>query len=77
MNLDRMQRRDQHQWSWGSAPDPGIYRIRANLGDRRERGDSSPPQSPILAPGTALGSVPTVALSSAQAASIVADNMVI
>ena len=47
-----------------------IYRISANLGEKKERGDNVSPPSPILAPGTALGSVPTVALSSAQVMSI-------
>jgi hypothetical protein len=40
-----------------------IYRIRANLG--MPRGGSLPP-IPVLAPGSALGSRPRVALSSAQ-----------
>ena len=53
--------------SWGSAPDPGIYRFGANLGDDEDRGDRWPPQSPILAPGTALRLFPNSALSSAQA----------
>src|SRR4051794_1882638 len=43
-----------------------IYRIRANPG--RPRGGIVPP-APVLAPGSALGSRPRVALSSAQAPS--------
>jgi hypothetical protein len=44
-----------------------IYRIRANPG--RPRGGIVPP-APVLAPGSALGSRPRVALSSAQAPSL-------
>ena len=52
--------------SWGSAPDPGIYRIDANLGERG--GGAWPPALrswPLLA---ALGLRPRRALSSAQVA---------
>ncbi len=39
----------------------------ANPGDKKgQRGRKAPPPSPVLAPRSALGSVPTVALSSAQ-----------
>src|SRR5262249_15483770 len=44
-----------------------IYRFRANPG--MPRGGVLPP-TPVLAPGTALGSRPRVALSSAQAPSV-------
>jgi hypothetical protein len=44
-----------------------IYRFRANPG--RPRGGIVPP-APVLAPGSALGSRPRVALSSAQALSM-------
>jgi hypothetical protein len=44
-----------------------IYRFRANPG---KPGSGIVPLSPVLAPGTALGSRPRVALSSAQALSV-------
>jgi transposase len=48
-------------------PNPRDLPPDANPGDKKdERGRTDPPPSPVLAPGSALGSVPTVALSSAQ-----------
>jgi transposase len=48
-------------------PNPRDLSPGANPGDKKSaRGRTPPPPSPVLAPGSALGSVPTVALSSAQ-----------
>jgi transposase len=48
-------------------PNPRDLSHRANPGDKKgERGQTLPPPSPVLAPGAALGSVPTGALSSVQ-----------
>jgi hypothetical protein len=47
-------------------PNPRDLSHRANPGDLKTRGADSSAPSPVLAPGSALGSVPTVALSSAQ-----------
>ena len=49
-----------------------IYRFRANPG---KPGSGIVPLFPVLAPGTALGSRPRVALSSAQAPSVYCEPM--
>ncbi len=67
--ITRKQRVDH----WGSAPDPGICRFGANLGERAGR--QLPPQSPILAPETALRLFPNRALSSVQAKPIVTHQI--
>jgi len=63
----------QRKWVWGSAPYPGIYRF-API-PRRENvtiiengmpGHSTPRLVSVLGPGSALGSFPSVALSSAR-----------
>jgi hypothetical protein len=41
--------RDEEQCSWGSAPDPGIYRIGANLGEEKGVGRH------VIAPVSDLG----------------------
>ena len=54
-------------WAGGGKNCKWIYRFRANPG--MPRGGVLPP-TPVLAPGSALGARPRVALSSAQAPSI-------
>ena len=54
---------------WGSAPDPGIYRfvpIPKFRGIDNPSGASRDAQTSVLAPGSALGSFPNVALSSVR-----------
>ncbi len=69
--------RDDFFDSGGQPPEPpGIYRIGADPGDRKRRGAKRAAPSPVSATGSALGSVPTVALSSAQSESSIArENM--
>ena len=45
---------------------PGVYRFGADPGDSKRRGATRAAPCPVSATGSALGSVPTVALSSAQ-----------
>ena len=52
--------------AWGSAPDPGIYRIDADPEDKGRRAASIVARSSVSAPESALGSRPRVSLSSAQ-----------
>jgi hypothetical protein len=55
---------------WGLCPQtPGIYRLRLIPKGNEKTGGSNPPALRCSAPGTALGSVPTVALSSVQVVS--------
>jgi hypothetical protein len=56
-----------HELGDGNKNCEWIYRFWANPGTR---GSGIVPLSPVLAPGTALGSRPRVALSSAQARSV-------
>jgi len=56
---------------WGLCPQtPGIYRFGLIPKGNEKTGGSSPPALRSSAPGTALGSVPTVALSSVQVRSV-------
>jgi hypothetical protein len=63
---------------WGSAPDPGIYRFvpiprrdgKADLAMTKRDGWKHP--ASVLGPGSALGSLPSVALSSVQVRSRIA-----
>jgi hypothetical protein len=55
---------------------PGFIALVPISEKEKKRGDTRSPNSPILAPGTALGLLPSRALSSAQAAYIVAHENV-
>lgn len=56
-----------------NAPVP--IRVRTATPAEVRRGRTSRPRAPVLAPGSALGSIPTVALSSGQVARIVPSDI--